>query len=144
MKIRKAKLEDLKKIGELMNTEFSKPPFKERVSIKDVVRSLGFYFKIGKIFIATSENKIIGVVVFKIEQYWEGKVVIIEDLAIDEKFQQAGIGKTLMKFVENYAKKRKIKFIFFKTHKKSKAVRFYKKMRYKQDKNAISMSKKLK
>ena len=49
-----------------------------------------------------------------------------------------------MKFVEKYAKKKKAKFILFDTHKKSKAIQFYKKLGYKQNKNIIFMGKKLK
>jgi len=143
MKIRKAVKKDLRKIGKLMKTEFSKSPFNERDSIKDVLKSLKFYFKIGEIFVAMSENKIIGVVVFKIEQYWEGKVILIEDLAVDEKFQKAGVGKELMKFVENYAKKKRAKFVLFDTNKKSKAVKFYRKLGYKPDKNILFMRKKI-
>jgi len=144
MKIRKAKKGDLKEIGKLMKREFSKPPFNERDSMKNVLKSLNFYFKIGEIFVAVSTEEIIGVIIVKFEQYWEGKVLLIEDLAVDRKFQNKGIGKELMKFVEDYAKKKNARFIFFKTHEKSKSINFYKRLGYKKDKNIIFMGKKIK
>lgn len=144
MRIIRATEKDLNKIGNLMEREFSKPPFKEKVSMKNVIKSLKFYFKIGKIYLATEKQKIIGIVVFKIEQYWEGKVIIIEDLAIDEKFQSQGIGRKLIKFVESYAKKEKAKFILFTTHKQAKAIKFYKKLGYKSEKDTLFMGKKIK
>ena len=144
MKIRKAIKEDLKDVGKLMRQEFSKYPFNEKDSIKDILESLKFYFKIGNIFVSVVDEKIIGVVVVKFEQYWEGKVTIIEDLAVDRKFQHKNVGKMLMQFVEDYSKKKNSKFVLFSTNKKSKAIRFYKKLRYKIDKNRISMRKKLK
>jgi len=49
-------------------------------------------------------------------------------LAIKEEYKKQGIGKSLMDKVENYAKKNNIKRILFKTHKKSLAIGFYKKM----------------
>ena len=144
MKIRKAIKKDLKEIGKLMKKEFSKPPFNERDSINNVLKSLNFYFKICKIYAAKVEKEIVGVIIFKTEQYWEGSVIIIEDLAIKEKFKKQNIGKELMKFVEKYAKKKKIKSILFATHKKSKAVKFYEKMNYKKEKNTIIMRKNFK
>lgn len=144
MKIRKAGGKNLNEIGKLMKTEFSKPPFNERDSMKSILESLKFYFKIGEIFIAVADERIIGVLVVKFEQYWEGKVMIIEDLAVDSKFQNKSVGKELMKFAESYAKNKKAKLILFKTHKKSKSIKFYKKLGYQQDKNVIFMRKKLK
>lgn len=143
MKIQKATKEDLKEIVKLMMRVFSKPPCKEKFVLKDASKSLKFYFKLGHIYIVVDDKKIIGVVVFKIEQYWEGKVVIIEDLAVDENFQKKGAGGKLIKFVEDYAKRDKIKGVLFSTNKKSPSLNFYKKLRYKQYKNTIFMGKKL-
>ena len=142
MKIRKATKKDLQEIGKLMKEEFSKPPFKEKDPINSVLKSLNFYYKIGEIYIA-KEKEIVGVIVFKIEQHWEGKVIIIEDLAVKKEYQKRGVGKDLMKFVGEYAKNKKIKSILFTTHKESKAMKFYRSLGYKIEKNRINMSKKL-
>lgn len=142
MRIRKANKGNLKEIGKLMKKEFAKLPFNERASLNAVLKSLNFYCKLGRIYVAV-EQKIVGVVVFKKEQYWEGSVIIIEDLAVDEKFKKQGIGKNLVDYVESLAKKEKIKSICFKTHKKSKAVKFYQKYGYKLDKNAVFMRKEI-
>jgi len=143
MKIRKARKKDLKEIGNLMLEEFSKPPFDEKVKINSILKSLDFYFKNAKIYVAVDKN-ILGVLVFQIEQWWEGKVVIIQDLAIMEKFHNKNIGKSLMVFLEDYSKKNSIKKIYFETHKKSPAIKFYEKLGYKINKKRISMEKRLK
>ncbi|GAJ24672.1 unnamed protein product, partial [marine sediment metagenome] len=142
MKIRKAGKNDLKEIGKLMLKEFSKPPFNERASLKDVLKSLKFYFKNSKIYFSKKEEEIAGIIVFQIEQWWEGKVIIIQDLAVKEKFQKQNIGENLMKFLEDYAKKKKIKRIYFETNKKSSSVKFYQKLGYKINKDRIAMNKK--
>ena len=144
MKIRKAGKKDLKEVAELMINEYSKPPFKENEPIKNVLKSLKFYYNKAKINIAEEDKKIIGVVVFQIEQWWEGQVIIIQDLAVNEKFQNKDVGKLLMKFVERYALNKNVKRIYFGTNKKSSAIKFYKKLGYKIVKGKISMSKKLK
>lgn len=143
VKIKKAEKKYLREIAELMKREFSKPPFKERVTINTIIKSLNYYYKIGEIYIAICEKKIVGVVVFKVEQFWEGPVMIIEDLAVEEDFKKHGIGRELMDFVEKYAKRKNIKAITFLTHKKSKVLNFYKKLGYKVDKNIITLGKKL-
>ena len=144
MKIRKATKRDLKEIAKLMKEEFSKPPYNEKALLNAVIKSLNFYFRLGKVYVATENNEILGITVFKIEQYWEGPVVIIEDLAVKQEFKRQGIGKKLTDFIESYAKKKKIKSIYFSTNKKSDAVKFYQKQGYKLGKNTVFMRKKLK
>jgi len=142
--IRKAKQSDLKSVGKLMLQEFSKPPFKEKSSIKNILKSLNFYLKNSEIYVSEIEKKIAGVIVFNIELWWEGKVIIIQDLAVKEKFQKQNIGKNLMGFIEDYAKSEKGKRIYFGTSRKSPSVKFYQKLGYKINKDRINMSKKLK
>jgi aminoglycoside 3-N-acetyltransferase I len=144
MKIRKAIKNDLNEIGELMLKEFSKKPFNERDSLKDVLKSLNFYFQNAEIYISEVKREIVGVITFRIEQWWEGPVIVIQDLAVKDKFQRQGVGKELMIFVEKYAKNKKAKRIYFGTNKKSSAVKFHKKIGYKIDKDRINMSKKIK
>ena len=142
MKIRRAKNSDLKEIGKLMLEEFSKPPFNEKEKLNSVLKSLEFYFKNAKIYVAV-EKDLVGVVVFQIEQWWEGRVVIIQDLAIKKEFQKKNFGKELMNFLENFSRENNIRKITFQTHKKSSAIKFYKKLGYKINKNRISMEKSL-
>ncbi len=143
MRIRKATKKDITEIAKLMIEEFSKPPFKEKTTINSVIKSLNFYFKIGKAFVAV-EDRIVGIVVFKVEQWWEGPVILIEDLAIKGDFKKQGIGKKLTDEVEKYGKKIKANSVSFATNIKSSAVKFYTKQGYKKEKNRIFMRKNLK
>jgi N-acetylglutamate synthase-like GNAT family acetyltransferase len=143
MNIRKATKKDITGIAKLMREEFAKHPFNEKESLKSILKSLNFYLKIGKAFVILHHKEIVGVVIFKVEQYWEGRVMIIEDLAVKEEFKKQGLGKTLMIKVESYSKKNKIISIYFNTEKKSSAVKFYKKLGYKIATNRISLGKKI-
>jgi len=143
MRIRKATKKDIKEIAKLMTEEFSKPPFKEKTTINSVIKSLNFYFKIGKAFVAV-EDKIVGIVVFKVEQWWEGPVILIEDLAVKEDFKKQGIGGKLTDEVEEYGKKIKANSVSFTTNSNSSAVKFYTKQGYKKEKNRIFIRKYLK
>ena len=143
IKIENAKKKDLKEIGKLMLDEFRKPPFNEKDKIESVLKSLNFYFNIEKIFIVKEKDEIVGVLVFVVEQWWEGKAVIIEDLVIKKSDRGKGFGKLLMKKLEKYAKQKKIKSINFQTSKKAISVKFYEKLGYKIKKNTIFMRKEI-
>ncbi len=144
MRIREATKKDIGEIAKLMMGEFSKPPFEEKTIINSAIKSLTFYFKIGKSFVAIENKKIIGVVVFKIEQWWEGSVILIEDLAVEENSKKRGVGKKLTDKIEEYGKKIKASSINFATNSKSSAVKFYIKQGYKREKYRIFMKKNLK
>ncbi len=144
MRIRKATKKDIREIAKLMIEEFSKPPFKEKSTINSVIKSLNFYFRIGKAFVAIEDKKIVGILVFKVEQWWEGPVILIEDLAVKEDFKKQGIGKKLTDNVEKYGKKIRASSASFATNSKSSAVKFYSKQGYKKEKNRTFMRKNLK
>lgn len=141
MRIRRANKGDLREIGELMLEEFSKPPFNENVALDSVLKSLGYYYKNAEIYVAVDKN-ICGVLIFRVELWWEGKVVIIQDLAVKEFFQNKNIGSKLMGFLENFSKKKNIKKICFETNSKFSSIYFYKKLGYKLKRNRIVMEKK--
>ncbi len=144
MRVRKATKKDIMEIAKLMIEEFSKPPFKEKTTINSVIKSLNFYFRIGKAFVAVEDKKIVGILVFKVEQWWEGPVMLIEDLAVKEDFKKQGIGKKLTDKVEKYGNKINASAVSFATNSKSSAVKFYSKQGYKKEKNRIFMRKNLK
>ncbi len=129
----------IEEIVKLMIDEFKKPPFNEQVGYKKVLKSLSFYFKIGKVYVAIDQGKVVGVLVFKIEQYWEGPVIIIEDLAVKEKRD----GKMLMNKIDAYARKNRIKRVLFTTHKKTPTLKLYQKLGYKSRKDLIDFEKKI-
>lgn len=143
MIIRKMKKIEMKNVAKIMLEEFSKPPFNEKVSIKDMLESLMFYYKNTNIYIAV-ENEIVGGIVFQVERWWEGEVIIVQDLFVVKKFQGKNIERNLMNFLENYCREYNVVKIHFETNKKSSAVKFYEKMGYKINKSRIIMEKNIK
>ena len=63
MRIRTATKKDIREIAKLMLGEFSKPPFNEKTTINSVIKSLNFYFKIGKAFVVIEHEDIVGIAV---------------------------------------------------------------------------------
>src|SRR3989344_2654294 len=140
MKIIKANRKNLKDIGKLMKEELSKSPFNEKDSMENVLKSLNFYYKKGEIYFADEDNEITGIVIFQLEHWWEGSVIIIQDLVVKEKFRNQNIEKYLMSFIERYAVTKNVKIIYFETNKKSSSIKFYKKLGNKINKDRLSMS----
>ena len=98
-------------------------------------------FEIGSIYLSITDEKISGFIILA----GEGKKdAYIDEFWIDEKYQRQGIGKKLLKSVEDKCKKRKIKRITIMTNKKSGAFEFYKKLNYKPSTEDIFMQKELK
>jgi len=143
MKIKKAKKQDLKKIAEIFKKEYAKKPYNERWNEKESLLKIKEYFKNNKIFVAVIDNEIKGFIIFS-EFFWDkGKEGFIDEIVIDSKEQSKGIGGTLIKFVENYFKKKGIKKVSLMSVTKSKAFKFYKKKGYKEI-DFVCLKKKLK
>ncbi len=143
MEVRKAKKYEIRKISRLMLEEFSKPPFNEDARMKNVIESLMFYFSTGTVLVALDGNKIVGTAVFLIELWWEGPVVLLEDLAVRNDYKKKGVGKFLMEHVEDIGCKCGAVMVCFSTHKKSSAVRFYSKHGYRIERDTVFMRKNL-
>ena len=143
MQIRIIQSRDIQTVAHLLLDSFKKPPYNERVSLLAVQKSLRFFLRIGSGFVALADKKIVGVVYFKVEQYWEGPVVLIEDLAVQPEFQSQGVGKLLLDRVERLAKKHKACMVSFVTHSKSPAISFYKKMGYHPNSKRVIFEKRL-
>jgi aminoglycoside 6'-N-acetyltransferase I len=143
MKIRKATKKDFKEMALLINKEYSKKPYEEPWNIDDAKKTFNHFFTFGKIYVLV-QKKIIGFIIFREEVYNGKNGFMIEDLVIDSNFQGKGLGRKLVEFVENLAKKHKIKGIWLLAFKKAPAYKFYKKIGYHQNKNVVLFSKEIK
>jgi N-acetylglutamate synthase-like GNAT family acetyltransferase len=130
MKIRKASKKDSVKISNLidksLNEVNSKDYTKKQISIlrsknnpKRVIEKL----KERSIFVLEKNNKIIGTVDINLKKR------IIGGFYINPKFIGKGLGKKLLDFIENYAKKKRIRKL--KLYSTKTALGFYKKYGYK-------------
>lgn len=142
MKIRKARKEDIKKIAEIFKEEYSKPPYNGKWDKKNSIKAINEHFKKYEIYIGESNKQIVGFIVIEKFTSFGEEVCFIDEIVISSGFQRKGFGKTLMKFIEKYCKKNKIKKVKLSTNKKAHAFRFYKKIGFKEI-ESISMEKKI-
>lgn len=143
MKIRRIVKKDLKEIGELIKTEFNKPPYNDGWTDKSVQIMLENLYKIGYGFVAVVKNNIVGVIIVRDDPYSKGLYIVVEELVVNKLMQGKGVGRLLVEEIEKIAHKKGVHTIYLYTHKNSTAIKFYKRLGYKQG-SVVSMGKKLK
>lgn len=140
MKIRAATLRDCKNMAKLTVEEFAKYPYNNNQTEKETMESIKSDLKRGEGFVALDYSKLKGFIIITKEKM-DKTYVFIENLVVDEKFQNQGIGK---KLVEKIEKRYRKGTITLSVNKKSNAYKFYKKLGYKENKVNVNMSKSLK
>lgn len=140
MKIRKATKKDSNKIAELINKEYSKPPYKEPWKKADAIKTFEYFSKIGSIYVLINKE-IVGFIIFRIEDYNGSKGIMIEDLVIGSNFQGKGYGRKLVEYVEDLGRKQKIKGVWLLASKEAPAYPFYKKIGYKINEKMVVFGK---
>jgi len=140
MKIRKADKNDLKEIANILKTESSKKPYNDKWTKKRAFKEVTGFFKQKDIYIAIINKKITGFIVSSI-CLDNKKKAYIDELWLKSKYQRKGIGKSLVRFIENKYKQKGIKILRLVSSKKSKAFEFYKKVGFKELKHLVFMEK---
>ncbi len=140
--IRKAKKSDLKIVSELFRTESAKKPYFQEFNKKTAFEKITEFFKEYDLYLAIDNKKIIGFIALNINI--KGKKAEVEELWLKPNYQGKGIGKSLMKFIEDKCKEKGIKSIGLMANQNSKALHFYKKLKYKVKHELLYMKKKIK
>ena len=142
MKIRKAKKEDFKQIADIVIKESSKKPYNEKCKLKIVLKEIAAFSKYD-LYVAVNGREIMGFIASKIIEN-NNKKAYIDELWLKSIYQGKGVGKMLVKFIEERYKKKGVKIIRLVTRRDAKAFSFYKKIKYKEYKKLIFMEKKIK
>ncbi len=143
MKIRKATKKDFKQISQIVEKEFNRI-FREKWTDSTSLNFVKYFDKIATIYVAEEDKKVVGFVIGRIEAIGEGFAMVIEGLGVDSKYQKRGIGKKLIKKIEDYAKSKDVYLIYLTTRKKIPAVKFYEKLKFKKSKDVVILGKRLK
>jgi len=133
LKIRKAKLKDIKDIAKLLSSlfslekEFNVNKILQEKAIKTIIKNKD----IGSFFVIIKDKKIIGCVniLYTISTALGSKVALLEDMIVSKKYRGKQFGTKLLKHTIKYLIKKKIKRITLLTDDDNlKAHRFYKKL----------------
>ncbi|MBR9691312.1 GNAT family N-acetyltransferase [Candidatus Woesearchaeota archaeon] len=143
MEIRRAAKKDIKRISEIIKTEYGKPPYNDKWTDRTALKTVKEYFRHKSIFVAEIEKEIAGFIIGYVYSYESGPMGYVNEFIVSSEFQKRGVGKKLMKHIENYFKKKKVKKIALHASIKSKAYEIYKNWGYKKS-HFIMMEKKIK
>lgn len=144
MIIRKATKKDLKACAEIFRTETAKPPYNKKRTPKGALARIKDYFKRQDIYVAITNNKIIGFINSDIDPDTKNQAWINE-LWILKEYQRQGIGKKIMDEVEKIYRKKGVNIFQLVAHTgKGGAREFYKKINYKIDNSMVFMKKRVK
>lgn len=135
---------DINKVIDLFIKVFAEPPYKEIWTKDLVLKRLLETYSSGQDFCFCMENKreVIGFIFCSTQTWYDGLHVIIEDVVVDQQYRGRGIGRKLVKKLEQVAKEKKVASIDLFSYTKSKAVKFWQKQKYKPN-GYIEMNKKL-
>jgi len=140
--IRKAIKKDFKEIANILVKESSKKPYDDNYNSKMAFKKISELSK-QELYAATKGKEIIGFIASNITLD-NKKKAYIEELWLKPSYQRKGIGKSLVKFVEDIYKKRGVKIIRLVTKRNAGAFKFYKKINYQEYKELVFMEKRLK
>jgi len=142
MKIRNAKKEDLKEIVGIFVTESKKRPFLQKWTKKSATDDFKPSLKKKELWVAVLDEKIVGFILVGITSS-NKKIAYISEFWVTKNYQEKGVGKSLLEFIEKYHKKKGVDRIRLTSYNKSKAFGFYKKFNYKMSKEVTPLEKKL-
>ena len=142
MEIRKAKKKDLKEIAGIFREETSKKPYNKKWTEKETLKIIKKFFKENEISVVIIERKIAGFAISYIKP--NKKSAFIDELWFRARYQRKGLGKSLMKFLEDNYRKKGINELGLIVNQKAGALQFYNKLGYKKEYAFFQMSKKIK
>lgn len=139
MIIRKAKRSDLNGASEVFKIESSKPPYKQKWTVKTAEAKLSKFLK-EEFFVAIDNKKVIGFITAALSS--EGSY--IDEFWISKKYQGKGIGRKLIERVEETCKKKGSKKIMVLVTPTADAFHAYKKFGYGVREKLVYIEKELK
>ena len=142
MEIKKATKKDLKEVAKIFREETLKKPYNKKWYEKEVLNIIKKFFKENDINIVIIGKKIVGFAISYIKP--NKKSAFVEELWLKAKYQRVGIGKSLVKFLEDKYREKGIKELGLIVNQKAGALHFYNKLGYRKEYSFFQMSKKLK
>lgn len=144
--IEKNKAENLDELASLYVDSFSVAPWNEKwtketatVRIKSIINTPDF---IG--FQAEEEGKVKGFILGFTEQYQNDRTFEIKEICVDPAVQKKGIGKGLIKTLEDTIRKQGIRGIYLVTTRQGATEKFYNSSGFTENSHLLVMQKPLK
>ncbi len=99
---------DLKELAKIYNATYSNFDVGERWTEETAYKMLKYWFdrQPDLCFLAKCEGKIVGAFVVGVKPWWDGNHLVDGEIFVSPDCQKKGVGKELLRFVSEYAKKK--------------------------------------
>jgi len=146
MEIRKIQQNDLLICSKLLESAYSLPPHNE--TFKDNAAELYIngkyiYCKDNSFVMVNEENNVIAFIFLNISSWSQGLQAVLEEIVVDSNYQNKGVGKELLDYVNNYLKSLGVKSIMLWAKRDERLLDFYKKQGYSLADDYVVMFKNL-
>ena len=132
----------LKDIAEIFRVESAKIPYLQRWTSRTAFEKIKNSLKKDMVHVAIIEGKVVGFIVSKLDH--KKKEAYVDELWIKKEHQGKGIGRKIMDFAEKEYEKLGMELIMLMANEKARAVKFYKKLNFKEKHRFIFFTKKIK
>jgi len=143
MRIRKATIEDTKKIVEIFREEYAKEPYDENWNKEAATKRIKNYFKDHELFVLEINGVVEGLMILTSYVWHNGMRGFLHELVVSHEQQGKGYGRKLIEFAEDFFRKRGMKEVNLMSSKKPIAYKIYKKMGYTEENGFVSMFKEI-
>lgn len=144
MKIRKIQQNDLSACSKLLESAYGLFPYNE--TFKEYTAETYINNKYNNCknnsFVAIDEkNNVIAFVFFNVSSWADGPQAILEEIVVDPKYQNKGIGNNILDFAHKYLKSIDVKYIILWTKNNERLLNFYKNQGYLPSNDFVVMFK---
>ena len=142
--LNKTKDREIKTLAEIYIEEFSKPPYKEKWTLKKATEKIKIFKNLYDCYTIFYGKNIIGFIAVNPTFMCPGVVAFGEDIVIKKEFQGKGLSTLVFNKIFQIYKKRSFKYFMGIAHKKSKALKIYKRKGFSIDKDFVLIGKRIK
>jgi len=133
MEIRKIQKEDLLACSHILKDAYAETPYNEIFIGSNAEKYINDKYDncYENSFVVTDENNDVIAFIFLNVSYWSnGPQVVLEEIVVDPRFQNQGIGKKLMQYTHDYLNSLNIKSVMLWVKKDNRLINFYENQGY--------------
>lgn len=125
---------EINKLTDLFTKVFAEPPYKEKWDKKLAHKRIELLLTRadGNCLYVEEHNKVIGLIFCQTPIWPDGNHLIIEDLVVHPLHRGKGVGATLVRKIEDTAKKKGVPVIDLLVNSRAEATLFWERLGYKQ------------
>lgn len=125
--IRPIEEHDIERCAELFALAFSAPPYENHWDQEVAEAKLTKLWRIDPPYClcAHVSGLLIGAVFARLDHWWVGECVVVEELFVHPEYQRVGVGSELMAAIEGQARRRGAKGMWLVANQKASAYPFY-------------------